>query len=116
MTRRTLSVDGLNDIFIATTGNLSISTDLQAVMQACQQAAQAQIGEMIFAVDQGIPNFAVVWTGTPNTQQFASALRAALRAVPDVTGIKALSVDASGSVLTYRVEIQTIYGSGVVNG
>ena len=36
-----------NDIYLDADGNLSLSYDIQAVLQACAQAAQTLLGELI---------------------------------------------------------------------
>ncbi len=113
---RVLQVDGNNDIFIDPSGSLAVATGLQAVMDACAQAAKTQLGEMMFAVDEGVPNFAAVWNGAPNVNQFEAYLRRALLAVPDVLSVVAVTITTAGNVLTYQATIQTIYGPGAING
>lgn len=113
---RTLAVDANNDIYLGATGSLAIAEDLQAVMQAAQQAAQTMLGEMEYAVDQGLPNFAVVWNGAPNVSQFDAALRRALLSTPHVTGVKDLTIARAGNALNYSATIITDYGPGVLNG
>lgn len=113
---RVFSADTNNDLYIGPGGSMAISTELQAVMQAAQQAAQAQLGEMIYAVDQGVPNFGTVWNGAPNIPQFEAYLRRTLLSVEGVTGIESLSVSSSGNKLSYVVTINTIYGRGAMNG
>jgi hypothetical protein len=113
---RTLSVDSNNDLFIGANGSLSTSDGIQATLQAAQQAAQTQLAEMIYAVDQGLPNFDVVWNGAPNLAQFDAYLRRAILAVDGVTAINELEVASAAGKLTYRAVIVTIYGSGAING
>ena len=113
---RTLTVNSNNDIFIALNGSLSVSDGLVAVMQAAQQSAQTQLGEMVFAVDDGIPNFATVWNGAPNVSQFEAYLRSAITAVDGVTSVDSLTTKVEGGALSYAATIQTIYGPGVLNG
>lgn len=113
---RVLAVTAKNDLYIGPDGSLATATALEAVLQACQQAAQTQLGELIYATDQGVPNFAAVWGGSPKVAQFEAFLRRTLLAVPDVVGILALDTTVSQNRLSYRVEIQTIYGPGVING
>lgn len=113
---RVLSVDSTNDIYIGPDGSLALSDGVQATLQAAQQAAQTQLGEMIYAVDQGLPNFDVVWNGAPNLSQFDAYLRRAILAVDGVTAINQLEVAKAANKLTYRAVIATIYGSGVING
>lgn len=113
---RTLSVDPDNDIFVGPSGALSVSTALEAVLQACAHAAKAQLGEMMFAVDEGLPNFAVVWNGAPNLNQFDAYLRRTLSQVEGVTSVEDVEVEAAAGVVTYRATIRTIYGLGALNG
>ena len=113
---RTFAVDEKNDIYLGTDGALAIAGSLQATLQAAQQAAQTQRGEMEYALDQGLPNFAVLWNGSPNLSQFEAALRRAILAVAHVVGIQDLTITVSGSKLSYQATIITDYGPGVLNG
>jgi hypothetical protein len=110
------TVDRDNDLVIGTDGNLSRSAGLEAVLQACEQAAKAQLGEMVLSVDQGVPNFQTVWNGSPNVQQFEGYLRRQLLRVEGVIAIKTLVASASNNVLSYTATIETIYGEGALNG
>lgn len=112
---RTLAVTSNNDIYIGADGSLAVATARDAVLQACQQAAQTQLGEMILAVDQGLPNFEAVWNGAPNVGQWEAYLRRNLVAVPDVVGVESVTIDATGGSLTYTATIATIYGPGVIS-
>lgn len=113
---RTLAVDTNNDIFVGGDGNLSIAVGIDAVMFACQQAVQTMLGEMVFAVDEGMPNFDAVWNGSPNVIQFEAYLRRTILAVPDVTNVDSVTIDATGEALVYAAVIRTIYGVGAING
>lgn len=113
---RTLAVNANNDLFLGADGNLALVTALEAVLQTCEHVAKAQLGEMVLATSAGIPNFQTVWVGVPNLSQFDAALLAALQSVPDVTRVTALTTSVSGGVLSYTATIQTIYGTGDING
>lgn len=113
---RTLAVDENNDLYVGATGSLAMAEGLDAVLQAAQQAAQTMRGEMEYATDQGLPNFAVVWNGSPNISQFDAALRRALLSTPHVTGIQDLTITRAGNTLNYAATIITDYGPGVLNG
>lgn len=113
---RTLAVDTNNDIFIGIDGSLSIAAARDAVLQACAQAAKAQLGEMIYAIDQGLPNFEAVWNGAPNLNQFEAYLRRNIEAVTDVTGVDSVTITSAAGVLSYVAVIKTIYGPGLLNG
>lgn len=113
---RSLAVDSNNDIFVGPDGSLSVATGREAVLHVCAQVAKTQLGEMVFAVDQGLPNFEAVWNGAPNVGQFEAYLRRNLEAVPDVISVDSVTIDATGGALTYVATIKTIYGPGVING
>ena len=113
---RVIAADSNNDLYIGPDGSLAMATELEAVMQAAQQAAQTQLGEMIYAVDQGVPNFASVWNGAANISQFEAYLRRTLLAVDHVTGISDLTITVAGNKLSYTATIETDYGPGVLNG
>lgn len=112
----TFAISDKNDFVFGSDGNLLIVTGLQAVLMACKGAAQAQLGEMVLAVNQGVPNFNTVWNGSPNLQQFSTALRTILLQVPGVLDILELEVLPSGDNLFYRAVILADDGSGELQG
>lgn len=113
---RVIAADSNNDLYIGPDGSLAMATGIEAVMQAAQQAAQTQLGEMMYAVDEGLPNFASVWNGAANIAQFEAYLRRTLLAVDHVTGIADLTISVEGNKLSYTATIETDYGRGVLNG
>lgn len=112
---QTFGVNSDNDIFINSSGNLDIQTGIKATLQACAQISKAQLGEMIYEAQSGIPNFQVVWVGVPNLAQFEAYLRTALLSVEGVSNILNLTTSISNNVLSYTAVIQTIYGQGSLN-
>lgn len=64
------SLGANNDIYLNDQGNISMSYDLDALLQECSQVARTLLGEMIFNVDLGVPYFQTVWIGVPNVAQF----------------------------------------------
>lgn len=113
---QTLTVNQNNDIFLDTNGNISTSFGIDAVLQACKTAAQAQLGEMIYAVNQGVPNFQTLWDGTPNVAQWEVALTNVLEAVLNVVNVLSLTVTIQNNQLIYQAIILTTYGEGTLNG
>lgn len=113
---RVLGTDSNNDIHLGPTGRLVIHTGLTAVLQACEHVVKAQLGEMVLAIDKGIPNFQSVWNGSPNLGQFEAAIRDAISSVPDVIRVTEFDSTRTGSVLAYSATIETIHGIGVING
>ena len=118
----TLSVNANNDLFLDTFGNIVIAFDVQAVLQNCAHVAKVRLGEIVLAVNEGIPFFETVWNGTPNFQQFEAALRQAFYSVTGVLEVVSLIVSqvaaANGKLntLAYTAVIRTVYGSGGING
>lgn len=107
------------DLYLTPDGNIAMAYDLQAVLQACAEAAQTILGEMVFNVNAGIPYFQTVWVGVPNVAQFTAALRTAFLAVGGgglVVEVVSLITSQVGSVLTYNAIIRTIYGTGPIVG
>lgn len=113
---RCFSTNTNNDIFIDTDGRLAISSRLQAVLDLCEHAVKAQLGEMVLAVNQGIPNFQTIWNGAPNTVQFAAYIRRAILSVDGVLEIVTLNTEPVADVMTYSATIRTIYGQGDIGG
>jgi hypothetical protein len=109
---KTLAVNNQNDLYLDNNGNIAIATGLIATMQACQQAAQTLLGEMVLQTDQGIPYFQVVFNGVPNIAQFEASLRAAFLGVDGVVQVESIDIVQNGDNLGYTAIIQTIYGQG----
>ena len=109
-----------NDIYLDKYQNISVSTDLHALVEQCAQAAKTLLGELVLNTQVGIPYFENVWIGVPDIQQFNAALRNAFLSVVGVIDVIDLTVtknDAKNvNVLLYSATINTIYGIGTVNG
>ena len=116
MTAQTLAVNDNNDIYIGEDGNLALIFALPGTLQACAHSGKTLLGEMIFAANQGLPNFQLIWVGVPNLQQYEAAVRATLLAVDGVKEIVSFAYRLADNNLTYTATILTIYGTGVVNG
>jgi len=113
---QTFTTNANNDIFINDQGNLDISTGLNGVLQACQTAAKAQLGEMIYATTSGVPNFQTLWNGSPNIQQWEAALTNVLESVTGVSNVLSLDVSVNNNAVSYTATILTMYGEGALNG
>ena len=110
-----LAVDENNDLFLRPDGLLAVNEDLASVMQSAQHAAQAQLGEMVLAIDQGVPNFQTIWESAANVAQFQAYLRRALLQVVGVIEVRELDTRVADNTLFYTATIVTIYGTGVLN-
>lgn len=89
-------------------------TDVDVVSQNCEQAMRQQLDELNFDADKGIQYFDNVFTGNPNFQRFESQARSNINAVDGVNGINSFDFEFKDNVLSYTVEISTIYGNTTV--
>jgi hypothetical protein len=105
-----------NDLYLDGDGSIVMSFDIQAVKEACAQAAQTILGEVIYNTSEGIPYFETLWVGVPNTPQFEAALRSAFLNVPNVTEVVSLLTSQENNTLTYNAVIRTTFGSTAITG
>lgn len=112
---KTLTIDSNNDICLNKLGNLAVSGDLQAILFACEHAVKAQLGEMIYAVDRGIPYRILAWDRQANLIQLEAFIRRAIINIAGVIGIKEFTMNKANNVITYGLVIQTKYGEGSLN-
>lgn len=113
---RMLAVDGNNDLYVGLDGNLAVHDGLFAVAQACEHAVKAQLGEMMYAANQGVPTFQTIWNGSPNLPQFEAALRVTILGVPNVLEVPELSAERERDVVRYTARILTTFGETFLNG
>lgn len=117
---KSLAVDKNNDLFIRGDGRLAVNDGLASVMQCAAHAAKSQFGEMVFAVDEGVPNFQTIWESAANVAQYQSFLRRTILATTDVLEVKELDTVVRDNALFYTATIVTPYGetfiSGAING
>ena len=88
----TFLTDGNNDLFLAN-GRLATATGVDAVAQCCTNAVKTLLGECVLDTERGMPNFKLIWGGSPNLKLYEAALRKTLLAVDGVDQV--VSVDIS---------------------
>lgn len=113
---RTLSVDENNDLILNDQGRLPILTGIDAVAQTARQYASTLLGEMIHAIDRGVPYFTVAFGASPNISQFEAVMRRRLLECPGVLRVSELSARQNGDALGYTATIVTEFGTGTING
>lgn len=112
----TFATDNNNDLFLGPGKNIVVINGLPAIIAAAETATKAQLGEMILSVNQGIPNFQTVWTGSPNYALYTDFMRTTLMAVPGVQAVVSLEIKIQNNVLQYRATLKTQFGIGEING
>lgn len=104
-----------NDFTLDARGGLAVVTGRAAVASDARSAMQAQRGEMLLAVPEGMPTLQTAWSGY-NPGQFEAAARAVLLRVPGVLAVDSLTVTREGDALRYDAVISTPYGPAELNG
>jgi hypothetical protein len=112
----TFAVNEKNDIFLGDDGNMVVEpTGLQATLLVCEHYAKAQLREMIYQQQQGVPYDDTVFSDL-KINQFRGNLGRQLLRVKNVIEIPSLIITTEGDVLSYRVTIKTTFGVGTING
>lgn len=113
---QTLGTDSDNDLYLGPDGNLVVLNNNSAVLAACKTACLAQLGEMIYATKQGLPNFQAVWVGVPNIPLWQSYLLKTLQNVAGVLQVSNIVVIITGSTMRYTAQIVTQFGITQISG
>lgn len=104
-----------NDFAFTPQGLLSVVTGDAAVASDARSAIQAQRGEMVLAMAEGMPTKDVAFNGW-RPGQFEAAARTVILKVPGVRAVPVLTVQRQGEALRYDASIQTDTGTVLVNG
>jgi hypothetical protein len=113
---QTLGTDASGDLYLGADGNLVSLSGVDAVAGACVTACRTQLGECVLQTGFGLPNFQTVWVGVPDYALWQSYLQNILLNVEGVTAVRSVTLAARDNVLRFTADIQTIYGSTVING
>lgn len=110
-----LTTETENDLYLDEVGNIATGDDLQSIIQRVKNKIRTIRGELQLNITDGIPYFeTLLKMQSPDVGVWESyAVKAAL-AVNDVLGVKSMVSKITDNVLSYRMEIETIYGMGVV--
>jgi hypothetical protein len=113
---QTIATNESNDIYIDLGGRLNLVSGENAVLNACATASKLQLGEAIFQINKGIPNFQAVWVGVPNIPIFEKYLRDTLESVDGVNKVISLTAQSNSGILSYSATIESKYGRVFLNG
>lgn len=118
-----LGINSNNDLYMDNTNNIAVFSGQTsnangqiAVAQACQTACLAQLSEMIFFTQSGMPSLQSVFIGTPNFSLYSSALVAQIENINGINSIDSVVISSDNGKMSYAVQIETIYGSMTING
>lgn len=90
------------------TGDLAVLSGSAAVAQLCKSRVEAQRGEMKYATDEGMPDFATAFD-TFNPAQFEAACRTILTGTTGVNTVESFSMYQGGNTLYYTAVMTNIY-------
>jgi len=111
----TLAKNENKDLYLDKTGNIALSEDLQACIEACECAVSTMLKEQIYQQDEGVPNFDLIWSGVPNYAQAEIAIRNILETVENVEEVLNFSYSVeNGNTFSYNAIIKTTFGIGEV--
>lgn len=105
-----------NDIYLNALGNLSLSTDIEAILENCAQAAKTRLGEIVLNTQLGVPYFTTLFIGVPLVEAFNAALRSAWLAVDEVLEVLSLDTYQDANTFYYVASIKTTAGTGAISG
>lgn len=98
-----------NDFSVDDRGDLILRDGAEAVASDARSAIQAQRGEMVLAMAEGMPTAATAWSGY-RPGQFEAAARAVLLRVPGVSAVEELTAEREGESLRYHAVILSQFG------
>lgn len=110
---RTFATNAANDIYLDSSGNLAIATDLEACVMSCRRACQVNLGELPYSQSRGAPFFKVM--EDKDLSLYEMYIRQMLLTVPGVTEVVQVAFSFEGEQLNYSATISTVYGSGTVS-
>lgn len=110
------AVDENDDLYLDAAGNIAIVTGLEAIKQWAEHKTKTQLGELVLAVQQGVPNQQTVWDGNPNVPQFEAAVRSILLQIPDITDVINFETRQEGKIFKYTTTLVTPLGNVAIHG
>lgn len=112
---KTTSINDSGDMFLDRQGNLSVSREMDAVVELCTQASQVLQAELIYAQTRGIPFFDIVFIESPDLNLYEVHIRQALLSVKHVQSVDSVLFRWEGVDLHYQAEITTDFGKEVID-
>jgi hypothetical protein len=106
---QTLGVNASNDLYLGPDNNLVLLKGVDAIVQDVRTACLTQLGECVLENGVGLPNFQMIWVGTPDYALWESYLQQTILNVEGVTQVNSVTLAVRNNVLSFTAVIQTIY-------
>ena len=113
---RTISINENNDISKNRSNNLAIDTDIQAVADVIKNRVLTLLQELSLNTEKGIPYYTTVWAEQANLELFQANVVNEIETTPGVIRCKDFNYKVNDGVLSYTAEIETEYGTVILNG
>lgn len=114
---RSFLTDENNDLKLDGFRNIAIGEDIDAVVQLVQNALNTLKGEIQLDTSLGVPYFETILNKqNPNVSIWESYMIEEAEKVSGVVRVNSIQTRIANNVLSYTMEILTIYGATTVTG
>lgn len=108
--------DNTSDLMLDRNGNLLMATGRQALSYITQNAIRTVRGELIFAVDQGVPYFTTIFASPPNLPMWEFYVKDTALSVPGVLAVTSFRHEIKNNAVNYEMVMETEDGQVYLTG
>lgn len=113
---QTIAINSNNDIYLDSSGNLAIKTDIEALGDILVNKSQTNQGELLYNSESGIDFFNTVFSSPAYPDLFQNQLLNQLENTEGVERISNYQAKQENNTYSYTANIQTQYGEVILNG
>ncbi len=113
---KTIAINDSNDIYLNTSGNLMVKSDLEAMADILTNKAQGNRGGLRYDTEKGIDFFNTIFASPSYPDLFQAQLTAELADTDEVSSVADYEAETNDGVYSYTVNITTSYGEVTLNG
>jgi hypothetical protein len=107
-----------NDLSLDENGNITMSSDLEALKYVIENVVKTQMGELQLNINKGIPYFQTIFSHQTNVPYWKVYMVDAIENVDGVISCEYFNIDIDNekNLLTYVASIKTEFGDILLNG
>lgn len=113
---QTIAINSNNDIYLDSSGNLAMKTDIEALGDILVNKSQTNQGELLYNSESGIDFFNTVFSSPAYPDLFQNQLLNQLENTEGVERISNYQAEQKNNTYSYTANIQTQYGEVILNG
>ena len=113
---QTIAINSDNDIYINSSGNLVVKSDLEAMGDILINKSQTASDELLYNTEKGIDFFNTIFASPYYPDLFQAELIKQLEDTDGVQKISGYEYREADGIYSYTVKVQTDYGTAVLNG